>query len=46
MKRKIKLTLSIDENLLEEYKKYCNREGFIISRRIEKLMEEELKKKR
>jgi hypothetical protein len=46
MKNKTKLTLSVDKRLLEEYKKYCEREGLIISRQVEKLMEEQLKKRR
>jgi len=46
MKPKIKLTLSIDRNILEDYKKYCKKEGLIISRQVEKFMEEQLKKRR
>jgi len=46
MSTKIKLTLSIDENLLEDYKKHCEKEGLIISRQVEKFMEEQLKKRR
>jgi len=45
MNKKIKLTLSIDENLLGEYKKYCEKEGLIISRQVEKFIEERLKKR-
>lgn len=45
MTTKIKLTLSIDKNLLEEYKKYCGKDGLIISRQVEKFMEEQLKKR-
>jgi len=46
MNTKIKLTLSINKSLLEEYKKYCKKEGLIISRQMEKFMEEQLKKGR
>jgi len=45
MSTKIKLTLSIDKDILEEYKKHCEKEGLIISRQIEKFMEERLKKR-
>ena len=45
MKNKVKLTLSIDKELLEEFKEYCKREGLIISRQVEKFIEEKLKKK-
>jgi hypothetical protein len=44
MNKKTKLTLSIDKNLLNKYKKYCEKEGLIISRQIEKFIEEQLKK--
>jgi antitoxin component of RelBE/YafQ-DinJ toxin-antitoxin module len=43
---KTKLTLSIDEKVLEEYKNYCEKEGLIISRQVEKFIEEQLKKKK
>jgi hypothetical protein len=46
MNKKIKLTLSINEKLLKEYKKYCEREGLILSKQVEKFIEEQLKKKR
>jgi len=45
MNKKTKLTLSIDKNLLDEYKKYCEKEGLIISRQVEKFMEEQIKKR-
>lgn len=45
MDRKVKLTLSIDRELLEKYKKHCEKEGLLISRQVEKLMEETLKKR-
>jgi hypothetical protein len=43
---KIKLTLSINQKLLDEYKKLCKKEGLIISRQVERFMEEQLKKKK
>jgi hypothetical protein len=46
MNKKIKLTLSINEKLLKKYKKYCEREGLILSKQVEKFIEEQLKKKR
>ena len=45
MKNKVKLTLSIDKKLLQEFKEYCKKEGLIISRQVEKFIEEKLKKK-
>ena len=45
MKNKVKLTLSINEELLKKFKNYCEKEGLIISRQVEKFIEEELKKK-
>jgi len=42
---KIKLTLSINSELLNKYKEYCKKEGMILSRQVEKFMEEQLKKK-
>jgi post-segregation antitoxin (ccd killing protein) len=45
MKNKVKLTLSIDKELLREFKDYCKKEGLIISRQVEKFIEEKLKKK-
>jgi hypothetical protein len=42
MKKKVKLTLSINEDLLKKYKEYCKREGLIISRQVEKFMEKSL----
>lgn len=38
-----KLTLSINEKILNEYKKYCDKMGIIISKQVEKFMEEQLK---
>lgn len=39
-----KLTLSVNEKLLKEYKKYCEEKGLIISKQVENLMKETLKK--
>ena len=43
-KGNVKLTLSINKLLLKEYKKYCEKEGLIISKQFEKLIKKELKK--
>lgn len=40
-----KLTLSIDEKVLKKYKEYAQKEGINISRRVEKYMRKELRKK-
>lgn len=40
----IKLTLSINKEILEMYKKYCREEGIIISKQVENFMKEQLKK--
>jgi len=39
----LKLTLSISKKILEEYKRYCDKNGRIISKQVEKFMEEQLK---
>lgn len=44
-KGNVKLTLSVNEELLKKYKKYCEKEGLMISRQVEKLMEKILKRK-
>ena len=41
-KGNIKLTLSVNKKILGKYKKYCEGEGIIISKQVEKFMEEEL----
>lgn len=41
-----KITLSINETILKKYKQYCDTEGIIISRQIEKFMKEQLKGER
>ncbi len=44
MKRK-PVTVSLYSDLLERYKKYCNLNGMMLSRRLEILMEKDLKNK-
>jgi len=38
------VALSIDEQIYEEYKKYCEKNFLILSRKVENFMREELKK--
>ena len=38
-----KLTLSINKDVVEDYKRHCEKNGMIISKRVERFMEEELK---
>jgi len=42
-KGNVKLTLSINEKILKKYKEYCNKGGLIISKQVERFMEEQLK---
>jgi hypothetical protein len=37
------ITLKVNSELYEKYKKFCKKEGWIMSRRFEKLMALELK---
>ena len=46
MNNKKTVTLSIDEKTYEEYKKYCEENGLILSKRVEMFMKNELNKKR
>ena len=39
------VSLSIDEEIYEAYKKYCEENSLILSRKVETFMKEELKKK-
>jgi len=39
-----KLTLSIEKKILENFKKFCDKEGLIISKQIEKFMKQKVKK--
>ena len=38
-----KLTLSVNEEILGKYKRYCEKEGIIISKQVENFMQEQLK---
>ena len=38
------LTISIEEETLKEFKKYCEKNDIVLSKRIERYMKEELKK--
>jgi len=38
------VALSLDEDIYEAYKKYCEEHSTILSRKIDKFMEEELRK--
>lgn len=37
-----KLTLSVNKKILEKYKEHCEKEGKIISKQVEKFMQEKL----
>jgi hypothetical protein len=39
-----RINLTIDENLLREFKRYCKEKGYNMSRLTEKYIKEELKK--
>ena len=39
-----KLTISVDKSIKDKYKEFCEANGFIIGKKIELLMLEELKK--
>ncbi len=38
------VALSLDKDIYEAYKKYCKENSIILSRKVEKFMEDELKK--
>ncbi|MCF7859648.1 MAG: hypothetical protein K9N07_10080 [Candidatus Cloacimonetes bacterium] len=38
------VALSLDEDVYEAYKKYCEKHSIILSRKVEKFMEEEMRK--
>ena len=42
----VKLTLSVDEELLREYKKYCGEIGLVISKQVENFMKKTLEKRK
>jgi len=39
-----RITLSVDAEIYEKYKEYCNKKGLIISKQIENFMREEMSK--
>ena len=39
-----RVTLSVDSNVYEEYKKYCEEKGIILSKQFELFMKRELEK--
>ena len=39
-----KLTLSINEDVLEKYKAYCEKEGIVLSKQIEKFMHDQMER--
>ena len=39
-----RVTLSIDSKIYDEYKKYCEERGIILSKQVELFMKEEIKK--
>lgn len=41
---KVRLTITIDENILKRFKEVCERYGYKVSTKIEKLVEEFAKK--
>jgi len=41
-----KVTLSVDSEVYDKYKKYCEQKGIILSKQVELFMKEQLKKKR
>jgi len=45
-KGNVKLTLSVNEKVVEDYKKYCKEKGLIISKQVENFIASELKKKK
>lgn len=44
-KGNIKLTLSVNEKIIKNYKQYCEENGLVISRQVEKFMEEQINDK-
>jgi len=38
-----RITLSVDAEIYEKYREYCEKKGLIISKQIENFMREELK---
>jgi len=46
MNNKKPVTLSIDEKTYEEYRKHCEENGLILSKKVEMFMKEELEKEK
>lgn len=46
MNNKKPVTLSIDKKTYEQYRKHCEQNGFILSKKVEMFMREELERKR
>ncbi len=40
-----RVTLSVDSKIYNEYKKYCEEKGIILSKQFENFMRDELKKR-
>ncbi len=40
------VTLNVDEDLYDKYRKFCKKKGWIISRHFEIMMEEQIKAKK
>ncbi|MEM4605576.1 MAG: hypothetical protein QW103_00870 [Candidatus Pacearchaeota archaeon] len=38
------ISLSVEEEIYEEYRKYCEQKGIILSKQVENFMVDELKK--
>ena len=45
MEKSKNITLKVNSKLYDEYRELCKKEGWIVSRQFEKLMEEEMKKR-
>ncbi len=43
---KIRATFTIDEDIFKKFHRYCEREGYAMSKIVEKLIREEMKKRR
>ncbi|MEK6890150.1 MAG: DUF6364 family protein [Nanoarchaeota archaeon] len=39
---RIKLTLTIEKEILKDYKEFCNKEGINISRRVENFIKKDM----
>ncbi len=45
-KGNVKLTLSVNKDLLEKYKEYCRKEGLMLSKQFENFIFSQLQKKK